>query len=295
MKKQNISKELGSPLPFGNRLQCILFFFFIAILLLFSISSSVFSAGQDVREAIVKVYVVSDSPDYYNPWSMQGPRGASGSGSIIENNLILTNAHVVSDHTFLQVRKYGETTRHRAEVVAVSHLTDLALIKVDEPGFFDGEPFLSLGELPEPQQEVLVYGFPMGGDMLSITKGIISRIEHQPYVHSSSVFLAAQIDAAINPGNSGGPVLMDDKIVGVVMQGISSSQNIGYMVPVPVIRHFFDDLKDGSFDGYPSLGVSLQDMENPGLRGYYQMEKDMSGVLINQIIPGSPSDGNLQV
>ena len=294
MKKQDTPRNLSSSLLFGNWVQCMLILFFITMLLLF-VTTSVFSAVQDVREAIVKVYVVSDSPDYYNPWSMQGPRGASGSGCIIENNLILTNAHVVSDHTFLQVRKYGETTRHRAEVVAVSHLTDLALIKVDEPGFFDGEPFLSLGELPEPQQEVLVYGFPMGGDMLSITKGIISRIEHQPYVHSSSVFLAAQIDAAINPGNSGGPVLMDDKIVGVVMQGISSSQNIGYMVPVPVIRHFFDDLKDGSFDGYPSLGVSLQDMENPGLRDYYQMEKDMSGVLINQIIPGSPSDGNLQV
>jgi len=176
MKKQNISKGLSSPLPFGNRLQCILFFFFIAILLLFSISSSVFGAGQDVREAIVKVYVVSDSPDYYNPWSMQGPRGGSGSGCIIENNLILTNAHVVSDHTFLQVRKYGDTERYKAEVIAVSHLTDLALIKVEDPDFFKDEPFLTLGELPESQQEVLVYGFPMGGDMLSITKGIISRI-----------------------------------------------------------------------------------------------------------------------
>jgi hypothetical protein len=134
----------------------------------------------------------------------------------------------------------------------------------------------------------------MGGDMLSITKGIISRIEHQPYVHSSSSFLAGQIDAAINPGNSGGPVLVDDKIVGVVMQGISSSQNIGYMVPVPVIRYFFDDLKDGAYDGYPSLGVSLQDMENQGLRKYYQMEEGLSGVLINQIIPGSPADGYLQ-
>ncbi|GAG99866.1 unnamed protein product, partial [marine sediment metagenome] len=185
MKKQNKSRSLSSPLIFGNWLQCMLMFFFITMLLFF-ITSSVFGEAQDVREAIVKVYVVSNSPDYYNPWSMQGPRGGSGSGCIIENNLILTNAHVVSDHTFLQVRKYGETERHRAEVVAVSHLTDLALIKVEDPGFFKDEPFLTFGELPEPQQEVLVYGFPMGGDMLSITKGIISRIEHQPYVHSSS-------------------------------------------------------------------------------------------------------------
>ena len=293
MKRQNTSRSLSSPLIFGNCLPCVLIFLFITMSLFF-ITSSVFAEVQDVREAIVKVYVVSNSPDYYNPWSMQGPRSASGSGCIIENNLILTNAHVVSDNTFLQVRKYGETERHRAEVVAVSHLTDLALIKVEDPGFFDDEPFLTFGELPELQQEVLVYGFPMGGDMLSITKGIISRIEHQPYVHSSSIFLAGQIDAAINPGNSGGPVLLDNKIVGVVMQGIPTSQNIGYMVPIPVIRHFFDDLKDGTNDGYPSLGISLQDMENQSLREYYHMEKDMSGVLVNQIIPGSPADGNLQ-
>jgi S1-C subfamily serine protease len=164
---------------------------------------------------------------------------------------------------------------------------------VEDAEFFEGEPTLSFGELPEVQQEVLVYGFPMGGDMLSITKGVISRIEHQPYVHSSSAFIAGQIDAAINPGNSGGPVLVDDKIVGVVMQGIPSSQNIGYMVPIPIIRHFFDDLEDGEYDGYPSLGISMQDMENDGLREYYQMEEGISGVLINQIIPGSPADGLL--
>ncbi len=251
-------------------------------------------AENDVREAIVKVYTVSNYPDYYNPWSMQGPRASSGSGCILDHNLILTNAHVVSNQTFLQVRKYGDTQRYRAQVAAVSHLTDLALLTVEEPEFFTGIEALSLGELPQIQQEVLVYGFPMGGDMLSITKGVISRIEHQTYVHSSSVFLAGQIDAAINPGNSGGPVLADGKIVGVVMQGITSAQNIGYMVPVPVIRHFFADLEDSILDGYPSLGISLQEMENDGLKKYYQVERGMGGVLINQIVPGSPADSNLE-
>ncbi len=280
-------------LPERNRILTVITVF---CLVLIASLSSISSANEiDVREAIVKVYTVSNAPDYYNPWSMQGPRSSSGSGCIVENHLILTNAHVVSNQTFLQVRKYGDTRRYRAQVVAVSHLTDLALLTVEDEEFFADEPVLSFGDLPETQQEVLVYGFPMGGDMLSITKGVISRIEHQPYVHSSSVFLAGQIDAAINPGNSGGPVMVDNRIVGVVMQGIPSSQNIGYMVPVPVIRHFFKDLEDHVYDGYPSLGVALQDMENEGLREYYQVEEGMSGVLINQIVPGSPADGHLQI
>ncbi|MDD4363752.1 MAG: serine protease [Atribacterota bacterium] len=245
-----IKKEFFLPL----RISKIKFMFIMMVMLLVLLSNSLLSLaeGEDIREAIVKVYTVSNSPDYYNPWSMQGPRSSSGSGCIIENNLILTNAHVVSNQTFLQVRKYGDTKRYNAQVVAVSHLTDLALLTVDDPDFFLNEPELSLGELPEIQQEVLVYGFPMGGDMLSITKGVISRIEHQPYVHSSTIFLAGQIDAAINPGNSGGPVIIDNKIVGVVMAGIPSAQNIGYMVPVPVIKHFFQDLEDRRYDGYPS-------------------------------------------
>ena len=294
MNFKKISNFTNSTLPSFNKTLTKSLYFFLFIVLLFSFSFTVFSSEQDIREAIVKVYLVSNSPDYYNPWSMQGPRGCSGSGCIIDNNLILTNAHVVSDHTFLQVRKYGDTKRHRAEVVAVSHQTDLAIIKVDDDEFFEGEPVLAFGELPEPQKEVLVYGFPMGGDTLSITKGIISRIEHQPYVHSSSAFLAGQIDAAINPGNSGGPVIVDDKIVGVVMQGITSSQNIGYMVPVPIIKHFFDDLNDGVYDGYPSIGIGMQDMENQGLRGYFKMDETMSGVLINKIIPGSSAYDKLR-
>lgn len=53
-------------------------------------------------------------------------------------------------------------------------------------------------------QEVTAYGFPTGGDSLSVTKGIVSRIEYQTYAHSDLMFKAIQIDAAINAGNSGG-------------------------------------------------------------------------------------------
>ncbi|NLJ48793.1 MAG: serine protease [Candidatus Atribacteria bacterium] len=250
--------------------------------------------ASDISDAIVKVYAVSDPPDYLNPWNMMGPSSVTGSGAIIEGNRILTNAHVVSDLTFLQVRRYGDTQRYPARLLAISHQCDLALITVDDPHFFQGIDPLIIGDLPATNQEVLVYGFPMGGDTLSITKGVVSRIEHQPYVHSSIALLAGQIDAAINPGNSGGPVIVNGKIVGVVMQGIPSSQNIGYMVPAPIIKHFFEDLSDGQLDGFPNLGVCMQYMESPDLREKYAMPENTTGVLVNQVIPGSSADGIIQ-
>jgi S1-C subfamily serine protease len=249
-----------------------------------------FAARADVREAMVKIFAVQNRPDYTNPWNMFGPASLSGSGCVISGNRILTNAHVVSDHTFIQVRLFGQSRKYEAKVLAVSHEADLALLTVNEPDFFKGVKPLEIGELAKVQQAVVVYGFPQGGDALSTTTGVVSRIEHQVYAHSMLDLLAVQIDAAINPGSSGGPVLVDDKIIGVAMQFLGNSENIGYMVPVPVINHFLDDLKDHHYDGFPEDGIFCQTMDNDGLRKMYGMKDDQSGCLVYRVIPGSPAE-----
>lgn len=248
----------------------------------------------NVRDAIVKIYTYHDLPDYQSPWSMRGTFASTGSGAIIKGKRILTNAHVVSDETFIQVRRYGQSRRIPARVVAVSHAADVALLTVDEPDFFEGVEPLEFGELPKAQQEVLVFGFPLGGDTLSITKGVVSRVEHTTYAHSSCNFLACQIDAAINPGNSGGPAIVDGRIVGVAMQGISQADNIGYIVPVPIIEHFLKDLEDGRYDGFPSLGVVMEGMENPDFKAKYGMEPKQTGMLAVKIIRSSPAESVLK-
>ncbi len=249
---------------------------------------------KDVKDVIVKIYTYHDLPDYQNPWSMRGTFASTGSGCIIKGKRILTNAHVVSEQTFIQVRRYGQSRRIPARVVAVSHAADVALLTVDEPDFFDGVEPLDFGTLPRAQQEVLVYGFPLGGDTLSITKGVVSRIEHTTYAHSACNFLACQIDAAINPGNSGGPAIVDGAIVGVAMQGISQADNIGYIVPVPIIEHVLKDLDDGRYDGFPSLGVVMQGMENPDLKKKYGMAPKQTGMLAVKVVRGSPAESALK-
>lgn len=267
----------------------------VCLALIVPVSGAMAASDQAIKDAIVKIYTIHNSPDYYNPWSMRGPAASTGSGCVVKGKRILTNAHVVSDRTYVQVRRNGEAKRHEAKVLWVSHEADLALLTVADESFFEGIEPLDLGELPDSQQEVLVYGFPLGGDTLSTTKGVISRLEHQVYVHSSCYLFAGQIDAAINPGNSGGPVLEDGKIAGVVMQSMSQADNIGYMVPVNVVRHFFDDIADGSSDGFPSLGVAMQDMQSDDLKRMSKMPKDETGMLIYRIVPGSPAEGHLNV
>ena len=239
-------------------------------------------AESSVKDSVVKIYTVSKIPNYSIPWNSSIKR-SHGSGSIIAGNRILTNAHVVANETFIEVKRYGKTKRYEAEVEFISHQADLALLRVKDKTFFEGSKALEFGTLPSIQQKIAVYGFPMGGNSLSASTGIVSRIEHNRYAHSREIFLSIQIDAAVNPGSSGGPAISDGKIVGVVMQQIKKSQNLGYLVPTQVVKHFLKDVKDGKYDGFAHIGVSSIKMENEALRKVYKMGKEMTGIMLMDI------------
>ncbi|MCH9812950.1 MAG: trypsin-like peptidase domain-containing protein [Epsilonproteobacteria bacterium] len=266
---------------------------FIIMMQLFSLQLLA-AQTERIKDAIVKIYTVSQQYDYQEPWNTKTVR-ANGSGAIIEGNRILTNAHVVANHTYIEVKRYGTTKRLQARILFISHQADLAIITVDDKEFFEGVKPLDFDALPNIQQKVDVYGFPAGGNTLSVTTGIVSRIEHRRYVHGGEKFLAIQVDAAINSGNSGGPAVSDGKIVGVVMQGMIKSQNIGYLVPVSMIRHFLDDIADGRYDGFVSLGVSTQKMESSTLRKMYGLDGNSSGQLVIEIVYNSTANKVLKV
>jgi len=262
---------------------------FVAILLL----AGVAFAQDHVRSAIVKVYTTSQPANYARPWEMDPQEDGTGSGCILEGNRILTNAHVVSDHTFVQVQRSDLPDKRVAHVLAVSHELDLALLTVEDRTFFKGVTPLKLGTLPAAGDPVTTLGFPEGGTRIAVTEGVISRIDRDTYTHSAFANLVCQIDAAINPGSSGGPVLGDGAIVGVAFQA-SEGQSIGYMVPAPVVAHFLKDVADGRVDGTPTLTFRWQVLENPELRRHYRMADDQSGILVTSVAPLFEGDDKLK-
>ena len=163
---------------------------------------------RSMLRSVVKVITTSDAPDYEQPWQTEGPDAAVGSGAIVMTTRgarVLTNAHVVENQIFIEVRRYGKSRKFEAAVEGVGHVCDLALLKIKDSGFAKGAPAFPIGDLPWLGDRVAALGFPIGGDRMSITEGIVSRIEMYPYTHSQRNLLAVQIDAAINSGNSGGP------------------------------------------------------------------------------------------
>ncbi len=247
------------------------------------------AAEGSIVSSVVSLTVLADPPDPLMPWQTEGIDAAGGSGAIIEGNRILTNAHVVADAVSIEVKRADGSERFPARATFISHDADLGLVEVDDPRFFEGTKPIPIGRMPTLLQEVIAYGFPIGGDTLSITSGIVSRVELSPYRQSNRTLLAVQIDAAINPGNSGGPVISDGAIVGVAMQGIDDADNVGYMIPAPVIHHFLEDVADGRYDGFPMLGAELQEMESQAQRRAASMKPAQTGGLVTRVDYGGPA------
>ncbi len=250
-----------------------------------------------IQKSLVRITATEVEPDYRAPWNSGGVQRGVGAGFVIEGNRIMTNAHVVSNSRYLTVERDGDPNKYPATVLFVAHDCDLALLKVASPEFFKNMTPLTLGGIPELESVVSAYGYPLGGERMSVTTGIVSRVDFLAYTHSSiDSHLTIQISAQINPGNSGGPVMQNAKVVGVAFQGYSGdvAQGVAYMIPTPVIRRFLKDIEDGHYDKYVDLGITPIKLQNPAQRQFLGLKEDDRGVLVGTVITAGPAANHLQ-
>jgi len=259
-------------------------------------------------DSILKIHCTHSEPDFLIPWQKTHQTTSTSSGFVINipnvGKRIMTNAHSVEYGSIIQIQKRGDDVKYEATIEAIANECDLAVLQVvgdstddeqqngENSPFWEGLSALEFGPLPELQEEVEVLGYPTGGDAMSVTSGVVSRIEMQEYAQAGMHLLAIQIDAAINPGNSGGPVVNEHlQVVGVAFQALDSAENIGYVVPVNVVQHFLDNVRrnNGQYTGFCALGTSLSLLENPTFRKSLGMTntKTQSGVMIKEMAPTS--------
>lgn len=267
--------------------------------LLFTISLFAADDFETAKNAVVKIDTTYQDFNYANPWEQPDLKRAGGTGFIIEGNRILTNAHVVSSAVSIRVQRTNQRTFYKARIEYIAHDCDLAILVVDDASFFKDSSVLKIGETPPLNSPVVVIGFPIGGDRVSITRGIVSRKDMDTYSHSQvDSHLTIQVDAAINPGNSGGPALQNGQVIGVAFQVYTRGENLGYLIPPEVIRKFLTDIVDGKYDGYIDFGVLEFPTTNATLRKALGIDKvaknGETGVLVYSILPGSSVDGLLK-
>jgi S1-C subfamily serine protease len=240
------------------------------LLILSVLICGLLSAGAEaqdkIRDLVVKIHATHHTPDLLRPWTKNSPQQVKGSGVVIDGKRILTNAHVVKYASQIYVQPNQSASYIPARVEAMTPGMDLAILRLDDESFFDNRGTLPFAqELPRVKDNISVYGYPTGGTELSVTQGIVSRIEYTDYYYQATG-LRIQVDAALNFGNSGGPAVSDGKLVGLVFSLIQNAQNIGYLIPVEEIQLFLDDIADGVYDGKPQTHDLIQTVENEALR-----------------------------
>jgi S1-C subfamily serine protease len=254
------------------------------------------SSVQELEKSVILIRSVHQDFDYVTPWKQKAMNQSIGSGFIIAGNKILTNAHNVSNTKYVELTKQNVARRYPARVAFVGHDCDLATVTPEDKSFFDDTAALEIAGIPKVNSTVSTFGFPVGGNRISVTEGVVSRVETDTYVHSGADgHLVIQTDASINPGNSGGPVIQNGKVVGVAFQGLRMAENIGYMIPTTVIRHFLTDIEDGRYDGFGSLGVLMYPgLHNPSYKDYLEVPAGEEGMIVVDTLMHSSVETILQ-
>jgi len=272
-------------------------------LTLTEVSRQLESLSEKVSPAVVQIFATS-----YAPPDMLVARSAdllprersSGSGVIIDpDGYIVTNAHVVSGATRVQVevpeRRRDERRsilkprgrRVGAQVVAIDHETDLAVIKVAQGGL----PTLPYGDSDElrPGQIVLAFGSPHGFEN-TVTMGVVSAVARQLEADDPMIYI--QTDAPINPGNSGGALVdVEGRLVGInalIFSQGGGDEGLGFAAPSNIVRNIVEQVRKHGRVRRGDIGVAAQTI-TPTLASGLGLPQDW-GVIVGDVDPGGPAE-----
>ena len=213
------------------------------------------------------------------------PRRSTGSGFVIDPaGLIVTNAHVVEEADYLQVR-LADGRRFTGKVVGQDARIDLAVVRIEGAANL---PTLPLGDSNRLRvgEFVLALGHPFGLEQ-SVSLGIVSR-KGTPLTVAAPGFDFIQTDAAINPGNSGGPLVnMAGQVVGVNSMAARNG-SIGFAIPANLVKLLVPQLVTKGRIEWGWLGVSIAEIGDDDLERLKLTEP--KGVLVRGVMPGEPAD-----
>jgi serine protease Do len=269
------------------------------------LSRSLQELSAKVSPSVVQIFVTGyPSPDEENPNPSVEPQleRSSGSGVIVDpDGYIVTNTHVVENATRIEVelppdpptaarsrsivRRRGRTVG--AQVIAIDHETDIAVVKVDARAL----PALPFGDSDSLRsgQLVLAFGSPLGLES-SVSMGVVSAVARQLTPDDPMIYI--QTDATINPGNSGGALVdTSGRLVGIntlIYSQSGGSEGIGFAAPSNIVRNVFMQIRKHGRVRRGEIGVNSQTI-TPLMAEALKLSLD-AGVILADVTPGGPAE-----
>ncbi|MCS7102454.1 MAG: trypsin-like peptidase domain-containing protein [Candidatus Korarchaeum sp.] len=239
---------------------------------------------SEVIKSVVTIYTaVPEMSLFFGPRVLHG----AGSGFIVKEGLIVTNAHVVSRAREINL-VFSDGSSSGGRLLAADSMRDLALIETDTSSF----PAAKLGDSDKIRVGEIVFavGSPLGMTGTSVSMGLVSSLGRAIVDEQIGIYLddLIQTDAAINPGNSGGPIVNClGEAVGVATAIIPFAQGIGFAIPINSVRRFLSSIERYGRPLRVWIGVFVAPL-NPNISKMYGIPYK-EGLIVVQVAPRSPA------
>ena len=246
------------------------------------------------NRSLVKVNATSQSYNLHLPWQKESPGGRRGLGVVMAGNRVLVTAQMAADATYIELELPESGQKIPAKVVAVDYEANLALLESPpsdrQKAFFAGLKPMGLDTSARIGDEVFVLQTGRVGDLIK-SPLTISKVLTRRYIVEGSGFLVYEANNIVrSEANSFTlPVVKGDKLAGLLLSYDSKNQ-VTTVLPAPIIEHFLKDVADGSYEGFPGLGMELQATQDEQFRDYLGLKPDAPGVLITSVLKGGSAE-----
>lgn len=256
------------------------------------VSPAVVNISTVVQERVGPIFPFSRDdffrdffPDFF---TREYTRTSLGSGVIIDGGkgYIITNHHVVDRATEIKVIT-SDQKEYKGQVLGSDPRSDLAVLQIDVRRKL---PEIRMGNSDDMMigETVIAIGNPFGLSH-TVTTGVVSALDRSVRTEERIYRHFIQTDASINPGNSGGPLLnIEGDLIGINTAVYQKAQGIGFAIPINKAKRIVRELIREGRVRFPWLGVDLQELTEE-LRGYFNLAEKGRGMLINDVIDGSPA------
>ncbi|MGV3662840.1 MAG: PDZ domain-containing protein [Prosthecobacter sp.] len=246
------------------------------------------------NSSLVKVNATSQAYSLHLPWQKESPSGRRGLGVVLAGNRVLVTAQMAADATYIELELPDSGQKIPAKAIAVDYEANLALLECPpsdrQKAFFAGLKPMAVDASARIGDSVAILQTGRVGELIKNPLRI-SKVLSRRYIVEGSGFLVYEATGIIrSEANSFTlPVVKGNKLAGLLLSYDSKNQ-VTTILPAPIIEHFLKDVADGSYEGFPGLGMEFQTTQDEQLRDFLSLKPGEPGVLITSLVKGASAD-----
>lgn len=243
------------------------------------------AAEMDPVKSVVRVNATQQHWSAGQPWEKDEPRRRRSLGAIVGPGQVLTTAEMAADATYLEFESTDGRKQAPAKVVAVDYEANLALLATEDEqtNFFDDLEPLEIASYPVRGDEIDILQVGDNGLPL-VTHGTVQGVDVVSSFLPGQYFLTYQLKGSLQTAASSYslPALRDGKFAGL-LTSYDSDDQLSDILATEIVSRFLDDARDGTYQGFPSLGIQTASLEDPKFRDWLGLEGDAGGIYVSAV------------